>query len=123
MPRIARGVARGRQAPAAATLLVPLTIVVWREDGHWLSECREFDIASFGKDPDDAADQAMDAVCSYLNALEALGEREQVFADRSIVTYISSPAEVHFAHLPRAVVERESLQVRHRELPLTMTPA
>lgn len=46
------------------TLIVALTIAVWHEDDRWLSECLELGIGTFGADPDDAAEQAMDAVCS-----------------------------------------------------------
>jgi len=48
----------------------------------------------------------MDAVCSYLNTLEALGEREMVFAERSLAVYTSPPASVRLAELPRDVADR-----------------
>jgi len=94
------------------TLVVPLTIAVWREDDAWLSECLELGIGSFGESPDEAATQAMDAVCSYLNTLEELGERPRVFAERSIVTYFGEPAEFHLAQMTRELAQRDALQLR-----------
>lgn len=99
-------------------LLVPLTIAVWDEDGKWLSECLEFGIGSFGTTPDDAAEQAMDAICSYLNTIEELGERERVFAEKSIVTYVASPAELRLPRLSRELAQRKGLQLRPYEYPI-----
>lgn len=76
-------------------LIVPLTIAVWQEAGHWLSECVELEIGSFGDNPNDAAAQAMDAVCSYLNTLEELGERERVFEERGIQVIVAPTAAWH----------------------------
>jgi hypothetical protein len=101
-------------------LIVPLTIAVWREDGQWLSECLELGIGTFGSTPDDAASEAVDAVYSYLNTLEKLGERERVFAEKSISTYVGVPAEVHLPHLSRSVMARESIQVRPYEFPISL---
>lgn len=109
----------GQRSQGATGLTVPLTIAIWREDDHWLSECVELGVGSFGSDPQDAAEQAMDAVCSYLNTLEELGERERVFAEKSISVYTGSPAEVHLAHLSREMVTRRDIQIRPFEAPLS----
>jgi len=85
---------------------VPLTIAAWPEGDQWVSHVLELDIASVGTDADNAFEQAMDAVCSYLNTLEALGEREMVFAERSLAVYTSPPASVRLAELPRDVADR-----------------
>ncbi|MHB8399943.1 MAG: hypothetical protein ACYDCI_13600 [Candidatus Limnocylindrales bacterium] len=109
----------GSSATEGETILfVPLTIAVWFENERWLSECLELGVGTFGADPQDAADQAMDAVFSYLNTLEELGERERVFAEKSIAVYTSHPAEVHVPHLSREIVERDQIQIRPFEFPM-----
>ena len=105
------------------TLFVPLSIAIWHEEGKWLSECIELGIGSFGDNPDDAAEEAMDAVTSYLNTLEELGERDRVFAEKSILTYMAIPAEVPMPALPRALAERDGLQIRPFEVPIVLTGA
>jgi len=91
---------------------VPLTVAVWPEGEQWVAQCLEFDIASQGHDADEAAGEVMDAVCSYLNTLEELGEREKVFAERSIAIFETTPASLPLHQLPREVAERANLQVR-----------
>ncbi|MDO8484759.1 MAG: hypothetical protein Q7S35_07410 [Candidatus Limnocylindrales bacterium] len=116
MQSIRRAPGKRRKGSTISTVL--LTIAIWREAEHWLSECVELGIRSFGSDPEDAAEQAMDAVCSYLNTLEEIGERERVFAEKSIGVYTGAPAEVHLAHLSREMVARDGLQIRPFEAPL-----
>jgi hypothetical protein len=66
-----------------------------------------------------AADQALDALCSYLNTLEELGERDRVFKERSIVTYTTKPPKFLSTRLPSELTMRSGFQLRARELPLT----
>jgi hypothetical protein len=106
-------------APPVSKLSTNVTIAVWQEGVHWLSECLEFGVGSFGPSPDQAADEAIDALCSYLNTLEELGERERVFRERSIVTYATEPLEFSLARLPSEFTRRAGFQLRARELPLT----
>lgn len=121
LPMISRRLQGVRRAVAGQRqLIVPLTIAVWREDDQWLSECLELGLGTFGSTPDEAASEAMDAVCSYLNTLEELGERERVFAEKSIPTYDGAPAEVHLPGLSRSVMDRESIQVRPYECPISV---
>ncbi len=115
---LSRRLRPSRAAVGETILFVPLTIAVWLENERWLSECLELGVGTFGADPQDAADQAMDAVCSYLNTLEELGERERVFAEKSIAVYTSPPAEVHVPHLSREIVERDQIQIRPFEFPM-----
>jgi len=93
-------------------IVVPLTIAVWFEDDAWLSECVELGIGSFGESPDEAAAQAMDAVCSYLNTLEELKERPRVFAEKSIATYFGDPADFTLAKMTRELAKRDRIQLR-----------
>ena len=99
--------------------LMPLTIAVWPEDNQWVSEVVEFDIASCGDSADEATDQAVDAVLSYLNTLEDLGERDQALARRSVPVYYGPPDTLPMAGLPRDVYERAGLQIRTVSLPLS----
>jgi hypothetical protein len=116
--------AHARQTTEKGTgLFVPLTVALWPEEGKWLSECIEFGIGSFGETPDEAAEEAVDAVCSYLNTIEALGERERVFAEKSITMYLGVPAEVHLPALRRDLAERADLQLRPFEVPIHLLAA
>lgn len=108
-----------RSAPDAPHLYVSLTIAAWPEDGRWVSQCIELDIASVGDTPDEAVEQAKDAVCSYLNTLEDLGEREAVFGARSVATYATPPAEVMSPPIPRDLADREQFQMRPFQFPVT----
>ena len=105
-------------APRTHKLTIAVTIALWQEGDHWLSECLEFGVGSFGSTPDEAAEQAIDALGSYLNTLEALGERERAFAERSIVPYVTEPAEFRLAKLPTDLARRAGFQIRARELPV-----
>jgi len=73
-PRVAAG------APSTHQLTIAVTIALWKEGRHWLSECLEFGVGSFGATPEEATEQAIDALTSYLNTLDERGERERVFA-------------------------------------------
>lgn len=105
------------EAPSGKKLIASLTVAVWPEGDQWVSQCIELDVASSGATADEAAEQATDAISAYLSALEELGERERVFAERSIPTYELPPAQ-HHVDLPRDIVERHGLQVRPLELPI-----
>jgi len=100
-----------------ATLHALLTIALWPEGDRWLSECIELGVGSFGATPNEAYEEGVDAICSYLNTLEQLGERERVFAEKSVTTYIDKPAELHLAHVPRAIADRPEMQLRPYETP------
>jgi hypothetical protein len=97
-----------------------VTIAIWPEDDQWVSQCLEFDIASSGPDPDTAALEAGDAVCSYVNTLEELGERDRVFAERSIAVYAMLPAIWRPSDVPREIANRDRLQVRPASVPVDL---
>ena len=118
-----RLVGQGTDQPFASHLVVPLTVAVWPEGEQWVAQCVEFDVASSGASSEEAAAEAMDAICSYLNTLEELGERERVFAERGIRAFFDSPPTVQAAPLPRALAEREGLQVRLFEYPMSAASA
>ena len=93
-----------------------VTIAIWREDEDWVSQCLEFDVGSAGTSPDEAAEEAIDAVKSYLHTLEELGERDRVFAERAIVTYRREPAEFRFPRLSTEMLQRRDWRLWTREI-------
>lgn len=103
---------------APSQVYVPLTVAVWREDEAWISQCLELDMTSYGPSPDESAARAVAAACSYLEALEEIGEREQVFALRSISTYCEPPDRLPLTGLPRELLEHDEIQVRAFEIPI-----
>ena len=118
MPNAIRSRLRPPEKSDELRLIVPLTIAVWHEDGHWLSECVELEIGSFGDDPNDASAQAMDAVCSYLNTLEDLGQRARVFEERGIQVIVAPTAAWH-PEISGEIASRQDVQLRPFEFPLS----
>lgn len=98
-------------------MVVPVTIVVWREGTEWVSQLLEFEIASCGASPEDAVEEAIDAVCAYLTTLEELGERAAVFARRGIRPSRTPPATWR-PTIPADLMERDRAQVWVRTVPL-----
>lgn len=98
-------------------MVLPLTIVVWREGTEWVSQLLEFEIASCGASPEDAVDEAIDAVCAYLNTLEELGERAAVFARRGIQPTRTAP-DTWRPTIPGEMMERDRARVFVRTVPL-----
>ncbi len=118
---VRRGALRHRpRRPGDPTLYAQLTIAVWPEGDQWVSQCLELDIASSGPDPDTATLEAGDAVSSYVNTLEELGERERVFAERSIAVYSTPPAMWRPSDVPREIAGRDRLQVRPASVPVDL---
>ncbi len=98
-------------------LVVELTGVVWPEGTQWVSQCIEFDISSFGASPGDAIEELKDAVCSYLNTIEDLGERERVFEERGVPVYQQLPSTVQ-SRTPRALLDRPGAMIRPFDVPI-----
>lgn len=78
---------------SSLTGFIVLTIRIHREDEHYVAQCIELDVSSFGSTIDDALAMIRDAVHVHLNALEAEGEREREFAARGIAILPGSPDE------------------------------
>ena len=69
-------------------MMVPtivLTEVIEREGDQFASYCHELDIASCGDTAQEAYENIQDAIELYLNGLEQMGLREQVFSEKGIV--------------------------------------
>lgn len=82
---------------------IVVTLKAYKEDGQWVSECLEFDVASAGDTLDEAFENATDAVIVYLNTLEEKGLREKVFAERHVNVHTEDPEpDGELVTLPRA---------------------
>ena len=92
-----------------------MTLAVWQEGDQWVGRCLEFDVASSGPSADEAVEETMDAVCSYLNALEEIGERERLFRDSDIKVYVHEPSQIPLSPLPRDLAGNRNVQVRSFE--------
>ena len=73
---------------------VTLTLEAFPEGKTFVSRCRELGVASCGDSIWSAIEAVKDAVTTYINAIEALGERERVFAEKGIVIRQTKPRSV-----------------------------
>lgn len=62
-----------------------------KEDKMFFAHCPELDIGSQGETVEEANSNLKDAVALYLNTIEELGTREEIFKKRNIKTYHSKP--------------------------------
>ena len=72
---------------------IVFTFRVWHEDDSWQGLCSELGVPSFGDNPGDALSNVIDATVTYLNAIEAVGDRETVFRDRGVILEDGLPGE------------------------------
>lgn len=77
--------------PAVAIGYIALTLEAYREGKSFVSRCRELDVASCGDTADEAMEAVREATTDYLNAIEVLGERHRIFAEKGIVVHKSRP--------------------------------
>ncbi|MEX2245779.1 MAG: hypothetical protein WEC75_03750 [Dehalococcoidia bacterium] len=68
--------------PAAG--YVTLTLEVLPEGRSFVSRCVELDVASCGDTAGEAIEAVKDALLTYLEAIEELGERERIFREKGI---------------------------------------
>lgn len=73
---------------------ISLTLEVFPEGKKYVSRCRELGVTSFGRDVAAAFANVKDAVTTYLNAIEELGDRERIFAEKGIVIRKTKPRTV-----------------------------
>ena len=62
-----------------------------KEEKMFFAHCPELDIGSQGETVEEANNNLKDAVVLYLNTIEELGTREEIFKKRNITTYHSKP--------------------------------
>lgn len=70
--------------PGTESYHVDLTLRAHKVDGQWAAYCVEFDSHSCGDSLDEAFENAVEATLAYLNTIERLGLRRQVFDERGI---------------------------------------
>lgn len=73
---------------------ITLTLEAYPEGKMFVSRCRELGVASCGDSIWGAIESLKDAVTTYINAIEQLGERERVFAEKGIVIRQTKPRSV-----------------------------
>jgi predicted RNase H-like HicB family nuclease len=84
------------------------------EDGAYVGECLDLDVSSFGATVDEALTATLEATACHLEALDMLGKREKVFADRGIMMFPSIPGdelEITLKAHPGEVVSAQRLSV------------
>lgn len=70
---------------------ITLTLEAFPEGKTFVSRCRELGVTSCGDSIGDAIEAVTDAVTTYLNAIEQLGERSRIFAEKGIVIRLTKP--------------------------------
>jgi len=72
---------------------VALSFRVWYEEGTWQGLCTELRVPSVGESPKEALDAVVEETLAYLNFIEGLGERENMFSDWGVQMREGKPAE------------------------------
>ncbi|MHB1509637.1 MAG: hypothetical protein ACYCST_07895 [Acidimicrobiales bacterium] len=72
---------------------VVLTFRIWHQDGSWQGCCKELGVPSFGDSPDGALGNVLEATITYLNEIEAIGERERIFTEHHLSLRSGTPEE------------------------------
>jgi predicted RNase H-like HicB family nuclease len=70
---------------------ITLTLEAFPEGKTFVSRCRELGVTSCGDSIGDAIEAVSDAVTTYLNAIEQLGERPRIFAEKGIEISSTKP--------------------------------
>jgi len=71
-----------------------VTHVIKKENDQYVAICPEFDVSSFGETVENANENLKEAISLYLEGIEELNIRDQIFKEKSITTYISQPKSV-----------------------------
>lgn len=70
---------------------VTLTLEAYPEGKAFVSRCRELGVTSCGDSVGAALEAVTDAVSTYLNAIDQLGERKRIFAEKGIEIRLTKP--------------------------------
>jgi len=103
--------------PGVELYHIDLTIRIHEEDGQWAAECVELGVHSCGDTVGEAFENVREATICYLNTLEAVDQRRQVFEDRGIHPHLGLPR----TEAP-AEVEVRSGEVVHRAIASATRP-
>lgn len=75
----------------AATKMIILNCVFREEEKGFSGHCKELDVCSQGKNVEEASNNLKEAVVLYVNSIEELGIRDQIFKERKIKVYSKKP--------------------------------
>jgi predicted RNase H-like HicB family nuclease len=70
---------------------IVLTYMINKEEKMFFAHCPELDIGSQGETVEEANNNLKDAVGLYLNTIEGLGTREEIFKKKDIKIYSYKP--------------------------------
>ncbi|HIJ06314.1 MAG TPA: type II toxin-antitoxin system HicB family antitoxin [Methanocalculus sp.] len=57
---------------------IQLTVMIWEEDGLYISKCPEIEVSSCGNSPQDALENIHEAINLYIENARALGMMEEI---------------------------------------------
>ena len=80
---------------------ITLTLEAYPEGKAFVSRCRELGVTSCGNSIGSAIEAVTDAVTVYLRAIEKLGQRERIFAEKGIEIRKTKPRTVQTESAPR----------------------
>jgi predicted RNase H-like HicB family nuclease len=69
------------------TIYIRLTNIITKEEKMFFAHCPELDIGSQGETVEEANNNLKDAATLYLNTIEELGTREEIFKKKNIKIY------------------------------------
>jgi len=72
-------------------IYIVLTYMINKEDKMFFAHCPELDIGSQGETVEEANSNLKDAVVLYLNTIEELGTRKEIFKKKNIKIYHYKP--------------------------------
>jgi predicted RNase H-like HicB family nuclease len=75
-------------------LFIVVTHIIKKENDQYVATCPEFDVSSFGDTVEEANDSLKEAILLYLEGIDELKIRDQIFKEKSIKTYVSRPKSV-----------------------------
>ena len=73
------------------TIYIRLTNIITKEEKMFFAHCPELDVGSQGETVEEANNNLKDAIILYLNTIEELETREEIFKKRNITVYHYKP--------------------------------
>ena len=101
------------------SIFIIVTHIFTKEEDGYIAKCSELGIYSQGNTLEEAEKNILDAVRVYLNSMEAMGLRDNVFKDKDIKTY-------KYAQIPKQESELLSINPEiernsfYRKVPLAI---
>ena len=70
---------------------VTLTLEFEKEGRRWVGVCKQLGTSTYSRSLTEAEKQLREAVCTHLNTLEDVGERERFFKENGIKVHSAKP--------------------------------